>query len=65
MTARSSSIAYVWGTTAEERAMPFPCDRYLPDADDAYFRAVDIDAGIPGRSALLLLTPTDCRTCFS
>jgi hypothetical protein len=24
--------------------MPFPCDRHLPGADAAYFRAVDVDA---------------------
>jgi hypothetical protein len=37
-------IAWTWGTTAAERAHPFPCDRWLPGADDALFRAVDVDA---------------------
>jgi hypothetical protein len=36
-----------WGATAEERAMPFPCDRHLPGADDACFRAVTVDAPAP------------------
>ena len=33
-----------WGSTPEERARPFPCDRYLPDADDVLDRAVDVSA---------------------
>lgn len=44
MTARSNSIQYTWGTTTAERDLPFPCDRLLPDADEAYFRAVDVNA---------------------
>jgi len=40
----SESIASTWGSTAFERAMPFPCDRYLPDAEDTYFRAIDVEA---------------------
>ena len=39
-----TSIAWTWGTTAAERARAFPCDRWLPGADDALFRAVDVDA---------------------
>ncbi|MFL5803229.1 MAG: hypothetical protein ACJ8CR_16010 [Roseiflexaceae bacterium] len=39
-----SSIVLHWGTTPTERALPFPCDGYLPDADQAYFRAVDVHA---------------------
>ncbi|MBW4490730.1 MAG: hypothetical protein KME12_23400 [Trichocoleus desertorum ATA4-8-CV12] len=38
------SIAYTWGSTLEERGMPFPCDRYIGNSDDAYFRAIDVDA---------------------
>jgi len=38
------AIARDWGSTPAERAMPFPCDRHLPHADDALFRAVDVDA---------------------
>jgi hypothetical protein len=33
-----------WGSTEEERAQSYPCDRLLADADDALFRAVDVDA---------------------
>jgi hypothetical protein len=40
------SIAQVWGTTAAERALPFPCDGLVADAD-ALFRAVDVDAPVP------------------
>jgi hypothetical protein len=38
------SIVLHWGTTPAERALPFPCDSYLADADQAYFRAVDVHA---------------------
>jgi len=39
-----TSIAWTWGTTAAERARSFPCDRWLPGADDALFRALAVDA---------------------
>ena len=39
-----SSVAYTWGSTREEREAPFPCDRHLGGADEALFRAVDVDA---------------------
>ena len=36
-----------WGSTAEERAQPFPLpDRVLRDADHVMFRAVDVAAPI-------------------
>jgi len=38
------SIAYNWGSTLEERLMPFPCDRYMNTNDEAYFRAIDVKA---------------------
>lgn len=41
---RRRSIAYVWGSTDAERRLPYPCDKYLPGADDAYFRALDVSA---------------------
>lgn len=41
------SVAYTWGSTPQERRETFPCDLYLPDADDAYFRAVDVAAPAP------------------
>jgi hypothetical protein len=33
-----------WGSTSEERAAEYPCDRHLPDAVKSMHRAVDIDA---------------------
>src|ERR1051326_8668600 len=36
--------AYTWGSTPEERRTGFGCDRHLPAADDAYFRALDVEA---------------------
>ncbi len=37
-------IAYTWGSTPEERHQPFPCDRYIDSSDEAYFRAIDVNA---------------------
>ena len=33
-----------WGSTAEERAEPLPCDDLVPDPKEILVRAVDIDA---------------------
>jgi hypothetical protein len=33
-----------WGSTAAERELELPCDRYVPEPVDAYWRAVDVDA---------------------
>ncbi len=33
-----------WGSTDEERAQSYPCDRHLPDANSALYRAVDVAA---------------------
>lgn len=41
------ALASNWGATARERAMAFPCDRYLFPFDAAYFRAVDVRAPAP------------------
>jgi hypothetical protein len=41
---RVGSIARIWGTTAAERARPYPCDRWIAGANDALYRAVDVDA---------------------
>jgi hypothetical protein len=38
------SIAFTWGTSREERGMPFPCDRLVSAPDAAYFRGVDVEA---------------------
>ena len=37
-------IAYTWGSTAEERLMSFPCDQYIENSDEAYFRAINVKA---------------------
>ena len=39
-----STLARTWGSTAAERALAYPCDRYLADPDGTYFRAVSVDA---------------------
>jgi len=46
----AASVAHVWGSTAMEHERPFPCDRHLPGASDALFRAVDVEA--PPRAVL-------------
>jgi hypothetical protein len=33
-----------WGSTADERARPYPCDDVLPDPEQVLFRAVSIGA---------------------
>jgi hypothetical protein len=38
------SVVSSWGTSAAERAEPFPCDRLNPAADDTLFRAIDVEA---------------------
>ena len=39
-----SSIAATWGSADAERALAFPCDAHLPDADADLFRAVTVRA---------------------
>ena len=39
-----SSIATTWGSADAERALAFPCDARLPDADTDLFRAVSVRA---------------------
>ena len=38
------SVSTRWGTTLEERAMAFPCERYLERFDAAYYRGVTVQA---------------------
>ena len=38
------SIAYTWGTTAAERALAYPCDRYVEAPRDELFRGVSVNA---------------------
>jgi len=44
VSATRTSPAHVDGLRPGEIELDFPCDRYLPGAEDAYFRAIDIDA---------------------
>jgi hypothetical protein len=39
-----TSSARTWGSTAEERAAGYPCDRWLADPDDSLWRAIDVSA---------------------
>jgi hypothetical protein len=38
------SVAYTWGSTAEEREMALPCDRYVEAPSQVLYRAIDVDA---------------------
>ena len=38
------SAAYTWGTEEAERRLPFSCDRYMEQADAAYFRGITVRA---------------------
>jgi hypothetical protein len=40
-------LAWHWGTSAQERAQPFPCDALLPGFDVALYRAVSVRAQAP------------------
>jgi hypothetical protein len=40
----SPSASATWGTTAAERALPFPCDRLIPAPDAALYRGVSVAA---------------------
>ena len=41
------SVAIEWGSTADERAASYPCEEFVPKADLAVFRAIDIAAPVP------------------
>lgn len=41
------SVAVTWGTTPEERALPFPCDAFVPRGDAACWRGVSVRADAP------------------
>jgi hypothetical protein len=43
---RLNACALRWGVTADETKQALPCDRYLADADDAYWRAIDVRAPV-------------------
>ncbi|HEX3174903.1 MAG TPA: hypothetical protein VHQ43_11880 [Solirubrobacterales bacterium] len=44
MTAIRSSRAHTYGLRPGEVELDFPCDRFLPSAEDRYYRAVDVAA---------------------
>ncbi len=44
MTAARSSCAHSYGLRSEEVGLDFPCDRFLPNAADCYYRAIDVAA---------------------
>jgi hypothetical protein len=43
---KASSPALIWGSTSEERQLPFPCDQHLADPDSVCWRAVGVDAPV-------------------
>jgi hypothetical protein len=45
-TSGGQALPFVWGATEEERTRAYPCDRLLPDAQHAFFRATDVDAPV-------------------
>lgn len=38
------SVADTWGTTSEERALPYPCDAFVRRVDEACWRGVTVHA---------------------
>jgi len=38
------STATTWGTTADERHLPFPCDAVLSSVEAAYYRGITVQA---------------------
>jgi hypothetical protein len=44
MSPRLREAVWEWGSAPEERERSYPCDRFLPDADQIIHRAVDVDA---------------------
>src|SRR4029453_5942268 len=40
----AGSVAFTWGTTADERGMPFPCDRRVSAPEAAHFRGGGVQA---------------------
>jgi hypothetical protein len=37
-------MARTWGSTAQERALDFACDRFVSDANDSLYRALTVNA---------------------
>jgi hypothetical protein len=47
MLVKRGSVSHCWGSTEAERAAAYPCDQFLPGAEDALFRCVDVAAPAP------------------
>ncbi len=45
----SPSVSANWGTTAVERALPFPCDELIPSPDAVLYRGVTVAAPVTPR----------------
>lgn len=43
----SLSLSATWGTTPAERALPFPCDAFVPAPDAVLYRGVTVAAAAP------------------
>ena len=41
---RTRAVARTWGSTAQERALEFACDRFVADPNDALYRALTVNA---------------------
>jgi hypothetical protein len=44
---RTREVARTWGSTAHERTLEFPCDRFVAEPNDALFRALTVHAPPP------------------
>jgi hypothetical protein len=45
--AATRTVAMTWGSTAQERALEFPCDRYVTDPNGFLYRAITVNAPPP------------------
>ena len=62
------SIAYTWGSTPEERSLALPCDRFLSEPTDIFFRATSyIDRVLKGAAPgdLPAQAPVKFETAFN
>ena|ERR1700674_3074205 len=39
-----ASVSQTWGTEAQERELTYPCDRFIPQPEAAFYRGVTINA---------------------
>jgi hypothetical protein len=38
------AVGHIWGATRDERELRFACDRFVPRPDDAFYRALTVNA---------------------